>query len=694
VYFGRALPLRDDPALTSKLAEHVEASPEGRRALTARIANEQHYQLAHWQTANRRLGYRRFFDITDLAGVRVEDEVVFQASHALVLELVASGDVTGLRVDHVDGLREPTAYLQRLRAQSRAYTLVEKILAREEPLAEWPVAGTTGYDFLNLLNGLFIDPAGFDRIAQGYRGMTGDGRDFADIVHEKKHLVMRTLFGGELARLQVDLARILEGRYPDDQVTTGIAEITAAMPVYRTYTEGFDVSRQDRAALADAFRAARRRAPDLSPALLQELEQVLHVASSLGDRRAAALEFVLKWQQFSGPVMAKGFEDTALYTWTPLLSANEVGSMPAAPALEVAEFHARMSERAATWPHAQSATATHDTKRGEDVRARLNAVTEIPDEWLLKFRAWVRRSVDHKEDAAVASGLPEDAAVANAKEENLLYQTLVGAWPLSDGDDDFMERVKAYMTKALREAKESTSWHGPDEDYESALSSFVERLLSFPRLSLRKEMESFATRISWHGALTSLSQTLIKMTAPGVPDFYQGTELWSLVLVDPDNRQPVDYGLRASRLADLESLLSTPQPAGAAALLGEWRDGSVKLFTTAAALRFRRRHSDLFENGQYVPVEARGERADHIVAFARRRGADVALTVAPRLYTSLCAPGMIPGREWGDTLLVLPGDVAGRSLTDVFTGRRCAASPTMSVAALLEAFPIGLLSAD
>jgi (1->4)-alpha-D-glucan 1-alpha-D-glucosylmutase len=691
-YFQRALPLREDLESERLLATLSSATPDERRRITDALAARQHYELAHWQTASTRLGYRRFFDITDLAGVCVERAPVFDASHELVRELVGGGQATGLRVDHVDGLRAPTSYLHRLHEHTGAFILVEKILARDEPLPDWPIAGTTGYDFLNILNGLFIDHDGYRRLVQGFRRMTGDARVFADVVHEKKHLVMQALFGGELARLVTELDGVLGGRFPAGAVERALTEVTACMPVYRTYTEDFQVAEADRAALARAFDELAVRAPALDSALVRALHDVLHVADSLGERRRAARDFVLRWQQFSGPVMAKGFEDTALYTWTPLLSANEVGSAPGDPTVALAEFHERMRERALRWPHAQSATATHDTKRGEDVRARLNALSELADEWNLKFNAWVRRSVDQKEEAAVAVGLADDAPVPNAREENLLYQTLVGAWPMQEHDDGFVERLKEYMTKALREAKESTSWHGPDEDYEGALSAFVEQLLAAPwRPALRREIERFATRVSWYGAITSLAQTLIKITAPGFPDFYQGTELWSLVLVDPDNRRPVDYRLRAERLAALEPLLAQPHPELLHPLLQHWRDGSIKLYLTAAALRFRRARRALFENGGYEALQTDGKHAGHVVAFSRRHGGDCAITVAPRLPVNLCAPGALPADEWEDTALHLPPQLHGRTLRDVLTGRRHAARE-LPLRELLADFPVALLS--
>lgn len=690
-YFEQRLPVATERCAPEQLATCAAAAADQQPALLRDILERQHYQLEHWQVASQRLGYRRFFDITGLAGVRVEEEAVFAATHSLILELVRAEVAAGLRVDHVDGLRDPVGYLERLHDHTDAYVVVEKILERDEPLPSWPIQGTTGYEVLNLINGLFIDAAGFAHLKQAYHRLTGDATEFADVVHAKKKLVMDRLFAGERAALAERLRPLVGDEFGGNEVTRALTELTAAMPVYRTYTRAADVSAVDRAAVETAFAGLARHAPDLPPRLVSRLREVVLLEH---DQYEDALEFVLRWQQFSGPVMAKGFEDTALYVYTPLISANEVGGSPAHAALDAAEFHARMQQRARDWPHALSATATHDTKRGEDTRARINVLSEDAEEWSRRFRGWMRRSEDHKEEVAAAAGLDEDSPVPNAKEESLLYQTLIGTWPVAEeADDRFVDRIKAYMQKALREGKETTSWRRPDEDYETALAAFVEGLLEELRMpSVYREIELFARRTAWHGALNSLAQTLLKITCPGVPDFYQGTELWAFTLVDPDNRAPVDYDERRARLAALAPLLASPRPEDVRALLREWATGDIKLYITAAALRFRREHAVLFRTGAYLPLESTGSRAANVVSYARTTEDDAAICVIPRLAAALSQPGELPdAAAWGDTRIVLPAKLQGRELTDALTGRRFPPGHPLSVAEVLHSSPVALL---
>ena len=690
-YFGQQLPIATERCTEAELAACAAAEPTARRPLLRAVLERQHYQLDHWQVASRRLGYRRFFDITGLAGVRVEDAHVFEATHELILELLRSGAAAGLRIDHVDGLRDPTGYLEALRAHTDAYVVVEKILERDEPLPDWPVQGTTGYEVLNLINGLFVDPAGFDRLEQAYRRLTGEAEAFGDVVYRKKQLVMERLFAGERAALTDRLHAILGDAFQRDDVRDAVTELTAAMPVYRTYTRTPDLASADRRALETAFAELGRRAPELPAELVARVREVVFLEH---EQSAAALEFVLRWQQFSGPVMAKGFEDTALYVYTPLISANEVGGSPAHAALAPAEFHARMAERARLWPHALSATATHDTKRGEDTRARIDVLSEDADGWTRRFRGWMRRSEEHKEEVAAAAGLDEDSPVPNAKEESLLYQTLIGAWPPARGEDDaFVERIKAYMQKAVREGKESTSWRRPDEDYETALAAFVDGLLEELRLpGVYREIEQYGEWVSWYGALNSLAQTLLKITCPGVPDFYQGTELWALTLVDPDNRTPVDYAERRARLAAMEPLLAAPAPGDVRSLLREWSTGDVKMYLTAAALRFRRAHAELYRDGAYLPLESAGQRAAHVVSYARTHPDGYALSVVQRLSVELCGPGELPdAAAWGDTRILLPESLRQHPLVDVLTGRTFEAGASLPAAELLASLPVALL---
>jgi len=692
-YGGRRLPLTVDEEDERDLAAFPGTPASRRVRILRRLLDRQHYRLVHWAEAGQRPGYRRFFDINDLAGVRVEDTEVFAATHALVLELLTRAEVTGLRVDHIDGLRDPAAYLERLRAAANCYLVVEKVLERNEHLPPWPVDGTTGYDFLNLANGLFVDPAGHALIERSYQRLTGQQRSFAEVVRAKKLLVLERLFAGERSALALQLQALLGPECDLGDAERILTEITVALPVYRTYIGSLEPHQRDRGLLEYVLAASRLALPDLPADLVSSLSRTLLLQDE--STRPAALKFLLGWQQLTGPVMAKGLEDTALYVHTAFIAANEVGADAADPAISVATFHQRMKERFQSFPHSLNATATHDTKRGEDTRARLDVLSEIAADWTRVLRSWASRSEQPKGQALASAGLDEDAPVPNAREESLLYQTLLGTWPLGgEADPGYIARIKRYMVKALREAKETTSWRNPDPDYEVMLAAFVDQLLDEPWWpDLSAEIRAYAGAISWPGALNALSQVLLKTTCPGVPDFYQGTELWSLSLVDPDNRQPVDYALRRSRLRALEPLLARPSPAGVAGLLEHWRTGDVKLFLIAAALRFRRHHAELFASGEYLPLTVRGRAADHVVAFARVAGRKAVIVLATRLLATLCQPGCLPDQSaWADTTVELGSALGGRNWRNIFTGEQFPANRELPLAALLQSFPLALLN--
>ena len=731
-YFDRYFPVADG-SVTEELARDAQADDAAaRKRATRSILDKQHYELVHWERTATEVGYRRFFDITDLAGIRVELPEVFDASHALVKELVASNVIDALRLDHIDGLRDPLGYLERLRGAVQqdgpVYTVVEKILELGERLPEWPVEGTTGYDFLNDVSGLFIDPAGMPRLLAQYSRMTGSEATFEDVVREKKHLVLQRLFAAEMRTLAGLVGAVIRRTDPslatdanaafDETVERALRNVTAAMPVYRTYITSHEIAAADHRHVDQALQDAHEYTheyvrEDMGGELggdAARLALTLRAIDAIGrvilldvpdDLIDDALEFVQRWQQLTGPVMAKGVEDTALYTFTALTSANEVGGGPGQPCVSVGEFHERMRTRAATMPYTMNATATHDTKRGEDVRTRIHALTELAEDWTRLLRSWVRRSEVYKEEAQEDSGaeLEEDVAIPDAKEEIFLYQALVGAWPPeprapdheSDNGPSFTDRVKEYMKKAIREGKDNTSWAKPDEDYETTLDAFLERLLRAPsRPRLRGEINEFADRLAWHGMLGSLSQTLIKIAAPGVPDFYQGTELWSLVFVDPDNRRPVDFTLRAELLAQLGPVLDEPTPAAIRDLTAEWRDARIKMYVTAQALRFRMRNATLFTAGSYEPVYVTGEHADRVVAFARRHENRVVMLVVPRITAEIAPPEMLPiGAVWGDTRLDL-ADGMPLVWRNVLTGEEPA---SVGIADVFGSVPFALLEA-
>jgi (1->4)-alpha-D-glucan 1-alpha-D-glucosylmutase len=660
-------------------------------AAVMRILERQHYELAFWRTAGERMSYRRFFDITELAGVRVEDDEVFNATHSLIRTLAAEGIITGLRIDHVDGLRDPSRYLRALRERVRGpggepvYTVVEKILERDEHLpADWACEGTTGYEFLNLATGLLLDGEGYQRLDEFYLRITGDTEPFGELVRGKKLLVMDRLFGSELSSLARDFSRLT--RVAESTARAVIAEVTASMSVYRTYTRSRRIREEDRRRVEEAASDAARRHPELA-AGIESLRQVaLLERVPVSD---ATLDWLMRWQQFTGPVMAKGFEDTALYCHNALLAANDVGSDPARPALPLDQFHELLEERGVQSPRSLNATATHDTKRGEDTRARIAVLSEIADEWRPRLRRWVREGEEWKNEIAE----DDEAAVPEADVDSLLYQTLVGAWPLHGADGDFTARIKEYMTKAVREAKQQTSWRRPDEDFEQGLDAFVDMLMAeFGREGLAEAVADFAERVAPHGALNSLTQLLMRMTAPGVPDTYQGTELWSFTLVDPDNRRPVDFAERQRILAELRDLAASPTAESVRELLDGWPDGRIKLLFTTLALRCRARHADTFDRGRCSPLQATGREAGHVVAYSRELDGDACAVVLPRWTTRLADRSVhaTGSAAWGDTAVALPATHA--AWHNVLTGERFAADGgRVALANLFATVPFALL---
>jgi (1->4)-alpha-D-glucan 1-alpha-D-glucosylmutase len=640
-------------AIDAVVAE-VNANPDSLDALLER----QNYRLAFWRTAGRELSYRRFFDINTLVGLRIEDEQVFADTHALIIGWVAEGMLHGLRVDHPDGLRDPEAYFQRLHeACPDAWIVAEKILMPGERLrASWPVAGTTGYDFLNRVSGLFIDPAGEEPLTAFYGDFTGEPTDFAALMRQKKHLIMRDVLGSDVNRLTALFLGICEHHrqhrdYTRHELHEALREVMACFPVYRTYVRASlgQVGDDDVRYVTEAIDAAQRQRPDLDARLLHFLRDLLLVRVQ-GELES---DLVMRFQQLTGPVMAKGAEDTAFYCYNRLVSLSEVGGDPGRFGFSVAEFHRACTETQALWPQAMLATSTHDTKRSEDVRARLSLLSEIPERWRRAVRRWSAMNERHRRD-----DLPDRNA------EYLLYQTLVGAWPLE------VERAVAYMEKASHEAKAHTSWINPNPHYDTVLRTFIGNVLSDE--AFVSDLEAFVAPLVEPGRITSLAQTLVKLTAPGVPDFYQGTELWDLSLVDPDNRRPVDYDQRRRLLAELKDGI-TPEE-----IWARIDAGLPKLWVIKQALSLRRCQPVLFEpEASYTPLMASGARAEYVVAFARGQGI---ITVVPRLVIGLQG-------DWADTTLDLP---AGRWRHEL-TGDKVEGG-TVRLAELLARFPVALLT--
>jgi malto-oligosyltrehalose synthase len=601
------------------------------------VLERQPYRLVQWRTGAHLCNYRRFFDVSQLAAVRAEDEEVFRATHELVLSLVRDGVAQGLRIDHVDGLTDPASYLARLAAATGGvYTVVEKVLAGDESLpASWAVAGTTGYDVLNELLGLFVEPDGravLDAAARADAGLAA----FAAVDSRAKRDVL-PLFEAEWVRTGAALVAATKaaGTYGDEaSLSDALAAVTVALDVYRTY----GIDEPDRRRVEDALERARRDA-DVDPDALDAIASLLLQGPDDGARQ----KFVRLWEELCTPVMAKGHEDTACYRYPVLLAQAEVGGDPGDGARDtVTRFHDRVTARRRRGERGLTATSTHDTKRSEDVRARLAVLSELPHDYEAALTQWRRFVVD-------------DVSGVGGFEARYVAQTLLGAWPLDSADmPAFGERVREYLVKALREAKLQTSWLDPDEAYEARVLQLVDDLGAF-----QAAFGGVLDRVAFHGACNSLAQVVVKLALPGVADVYQGNELWDCSLVDPDNRRPVDYARRRALLDGLDEV-------DAGRLLREWRSGAVKLLVTTRGLHARRASPALFVDGEYLPLSVHGEHAANVVAFVRRFGDEMALAVVPRLTTQLVSPPSFPiGADvWGDTAVELP-DGARLAVADV-----------------------------
>jgi (1->4)-alpha-D-glucan 1-alpha-D-glucosylmutase len=648
------------------------------------LLNAQSYRLAFWRVAAEEINYRRFFDVNDLAAIRVELPKVFDAVHRLVFELVSRGAVTGLRIDHPDGLYLPREYFVKLQQRSakalgtalprdgRAiYMLAEKILTGSETLRkDWPVHGTTGYDFANHVMQLLVDSSAETAITKTFHRFIGHSIPFSHVLYAKKLLVMKLALANDVDLLGNMLDRLSEQdrRYRDftlEALSRALRETIACFPVYRTYVEPDQpVSEEDEQIVERAIAAAKRRNPAMEESIFNFLRDVLLFRSPQNfdaAGRAAYTHFILKFQQTTAPVMAKGLEDTMFYIYNRLSALNEVGGEPQQFGLGVEVFHERNLDRQRDWPTTLLATSTHDTKRSEDVRARMVAISEIPELWRRSLQRW--GTANHRWKRMV-----NDLEAPDANEEYLLYQTLLGTWPMQANGEpvavpapDYIERIQAYMTKALKEAKINTSWIQPNEEWDAAMHDFVARILNSS--SRNKFLPIFlpaAKEIIRLGAINSLTQSLLKLTSPGVPDIYQGTEIWDYSLVDPDNRRPLNYELRREMLKSLSS--ATPGE-----LMETWPDGRIKLFLTKHLLQLRRRHADLFERGEYLPLHTSGTFSESCVSFVRRLDDNWIAVIAPRLSSRIGFPPI--GETWQDTAIQLPETLVLEKAHDLFTCR-------------------------
>lgn len=678
------------------------------------LLNQQIYRLSQWSVATEEINYRRFFDINDLAAIRMENPFVFRETHTLIFKLIREDKVTGLRVDHPDGLYNPSEYFQRLQKncflyhrldptgsateatekepeilkqyhellstepQMKAFYIIgEKIFIKGEKMPEdWPIFGTTGYVFLNSLNGIFVETTYAKIFDDIYSRFIKSRLNFQNVVYEKKKLIMEVIMSGEVNTLGHYLNLLSEKNrntrdFTLNSLTNAIKEVIAFFPVYRTYIKPYEVAERDRKYIEIAVSKAKRKNPAMSESVFDFLKDVLVLKYPENFKETDQrewLDFVMKFQQVTGPIMAKGIEDTTFYIYNRLISLNEVGGSPERFGTPLEAFHGQNIERSKFWPHTLSATSTHDSKRSEDVRARINVLSEIPHEWREHLTRWRRLNKRH---AVVIEG----QTVPDSNEEYLLYQTLIGAWPIEPMTEPaiFKKRINDYLVKALREAKVNSSWINPNTNYENILKSFIDAILNDTRRNkFLKDFLAFQKKISHYGMYNSLSQTLLKITSPGIPEFYQGTELWDFSLVDPDNRRPVDYDVRMRMLDELkrnESEIASSELCRELALNKD--NGKIKLYLMYKALNYRRANREIFERGEYSPLEAVGEKAVNVCSFVKKSANSLLLIVVPRFFTRLIQqPDSLPlGKDvWKDSFIIAPYEGTRNKYRNIFTG--------------------------
>src|SRR5262245_15762671 len=700
-----AIRYRDKEAHKRRLVRLLERSPEIQQHIEAAIArlngtpgdsrsfdaldallDAQAYRLSYWRVAVDEINYRRFFDVNDLAALRMDETGVFDSTHQLTFELMDRGLIDGLRIDHIDGLYDPEAYLERLQWKP-LYVVVEKILAPYERLPEtWPVQGTTGYEFAALTTSWLVCSEFEVRMTRRYRLFTESDATFEQIAYESRRLVMRSSLAAEIEVLATQLDRIAQldrhtADYTRAAIREAIREVIACFPVYRTYVSHRGVSDEDRRIVNWAVNVARKRSAGVELSVFDFLRDVLLAERSEGkseSTRRAMLEFAMKFQQVTSPVAAKGVEDTALYRYNRLVCLNDVGNDPGRFGTSSAALHQSNAERARAWPHTMLATSTHDTKRSEDVRARIAVLSELPDSWKLHLARWTRLNRSKRRQIG-------DDPAPDRDDEYLLYQTLLGVWSPTADLAALTARLQEYMVKAAREAKRSTSWIAPNAEYEKALGDFVGELLADPeRSAFLKDFGVLAVTVAFFGRINSLAQTVIKITAPGLPDFYQGTELTTLTLVDPDNRRRVDFAAAAAHLDVIDRLQGSPRE-----LLWE-QDGAAKLYVIRKLLQVRRDDPELFARGDYQPLQVEGARKDHVFAFARTHEGRSCIVIVPRWSAKLMgAVNELPLGEqvWADTRI----SAAAARVQDVLTDRDIAIDGSVSVAGAFAEFPAAVL---
>lgn len=660
------------------------------------LLSEQFYRLSYWKVGAEEINYRRFFTVNELISVKVETVKVFHKTHALIEQWIKDGKVTGLRVDHIDGLYHPAEYLERLREKvGDVYITVEKILDLDEQMSpEWQTQGTSGYEFLNYLNGVFCQSQNEVDLTTIYSRFTGSYASYEELVAKNKHLIIEKNLGGDVDNLAQRLKSLSgQTRQGADFTAYGLkrslSEVLALFPVYRTYVASNQVSEVDKGYIQAAIAQATERIPRLvnelnyiEKILLQQDEERL-----TDSQKEERLHFVMKFQQLTGPLMAKGVEDTTLYIYNRLLSLNEVGGNPSHFGITLEQFHDFNRKKCNRWLHSMNASATHDTKRGEDVRARLNVLSEMPSEWQEQVQSWAEINRDKKQQI-------KGKSIPDLNDEYFLYQTLVGALPFDKADDvEFRDRIKNYIIKAIREAKVHTAWLEPDSTYENAYLEFIDKLLDFETENeFLQAFRPFQKQIADYGIFNSLSQMLLKNTTPGVPDLYQGCELWDLSLVDPDNRRPVDYARRQAYLQDIQIGINSDYLSLMEDLLAVKEDGRVKLFLTHQVLQARQKYQPLFQQGDYQPLEVSGVWANHVIAFARTFEDQVAIAIAPRFLTNIIEPNQLPLGEsiWQNTQINL-SSIMPTNWTNAITAQSLSGETEIKVGDALKHFPVALL---
>ncbi|MBD3331568.1 malto-oligosyltrehalose synthase [candidate division GN15 bacterium] len=660
-----------------------------------RLLNEQYFRLAFWKVATQEINYRRFFTINDLICIRLEDRTVFDQTHSLLREMAEEDTFTGLRIDHIDGLLDPQTYLQWLdELAPNRFVVVEKILEEGEELPDsWQACGTTGYDFLNVVNKIQLrseNQQAFDKL---YGQLTGIRVKWPELVARKKRLMVDKHLAGNIENLAYFLKSISgRNRHGNDITLYGLrralVEVMSYFPIYRTYVTEDHFSQADRDYITQAVDLARLH----NPGLLYELNFIKHFllldhsAMATEQEREQAVDFVMRFQQVTGPLAAKGVEDTCLYIYNRLLSLNEVGSDPSHFGVSPQFFHGFNQKRLRRCPQSMSTTATHDTKRGEDARCRLNVLSEMPEEWEHQVRLWRRLNTGRK--------MVQGTRAPDKNDEYLLYQSLIAHWPFANDDpESFVRRMQDFAVKAVREAKVHTAWIKPDAAYEKAFTHFIEHiLLPAEHNRFLEAFLPFWRKIAWYGMLNSLSQVVLKITSPGVPDFYQGCELWDLSMVDPDNRRPVDFASR-KRILERIGEPNTNTDELLKSLRDEMHSGAIKLYTIQRSLSHRHNLHELYANGEYIPLVASGPLSNHVVAFARSHESVWSLVVVPRLMTDLVGENQFPhGRAvWKSTCIQLP-ETAPNQWRNIFTGKQVDSDDdVLPIAGMLADFPVCIL---